>query len=112
MSRLSSAFLDCRLLYALRISLYPHPSALDLAYLSPLHSLRVTRLLRWMCADIPILRSLAAYGIDPTEARAAPENTEDGGVEEDDLEDGEDSEDDEEDVKLVFGNQGTHLDLR
>ena len=63
-----------------------------------------------------LCRSLAAYGIDPIEAHAAPpENNEDGGVEEEegDLEDGEDSdEDDEDDVKLVFGNQGTHLDLR
>jgi hypothetical protein len=57
-----------------------------------------------------LLRSLAAYGIDPGQAVAA-ENPEDGGVEEDDDEEEEDSEDDE-DVQFVLSGQASRLDLR
>jgi pre-mRNA 3'-end-processing factor FIP1 len=66
-------------------------------------------------------RSLAAYGIDPTQAVVAPiDNPEDGGVEEEDKEDGEeeddddedDSEDDEDDVKIDFTGGARVLDLR
>lgn len=60
--------------------------------------------------------SLAAYGIDPTQAIKEAPLAEDGAVEEDDdededEEDSDDSEDD--DVKLVFtGQTGRALDLR
>lgn len=59
-----------------------------------------------------MIRSLAAYGIDPTTAVAA-ENPEDGGVEEEDPEDeDEDSDSDEDDVKVVFNTGAQRLDLR
>ncbi|RXK38875.1 hypothetical protein M231_03824 [Tremella mesenterica] len=55
--------------------------------------------------------SLAAYGIDPSTAVAAPvENNEDGGVEEEDL--AEDSDSDEDDIKLDFTGQASRLNLR
>ena len=56
------------------------------------------------------LRSLAAYGIDPTSA-VVEQAPEDGPVEEEDMEDESDSDDDD-DIKLVLTGPGNRMDLR
>lgn len=59
-----------------------------------------------------IIRSLAAYGIDPTTA-VAEQAPEDGLVEEEDIEEDEDSDDDDDDdVKLVLTGPANRMDLR